>query len=433
MTSSFLSAAIIQVVTMMAGILSARLLLPQGKGELTAVMLWPSILASIGSLGVIEAATYFTADAPDQSPRIWATTLALVAGLSLVLVAIGYFLIPEVLAGYGVHVVAIARWYLAFIPLSFVTLSLMGFLLGRLHFIQYNVLRVLGHTTTVVLMVALYAVGRVSVYTFAVASLVSGAITAVVAGAMVFQRQTWMAWTPDVGMLQRLLRYGIRSHAGTVASVLNLRLDQMLMSVFLDPSTLGLYVVAVTVSAAGALGANTIGLVAFPSIANARTADARRQALARYSRLTLLLSVLAAVVLFWQAPRIVRLFFGRDFVQAVSMARVLIVATVPLGCNVILAAGLKAFNRPAIASYAEVVSLAVTAIALGVLLPAYKGLGAAWASLAAYSATSAFLLWRFNRELRMSPADLYWRGRDAWTYILAPLAAAREQFLSAVK
>jgi len=433
MTSSFLSAAIIQIVTMVSGILSARLLLPQGKGELTAVMLWPSILAAVGSFGVIEAATYLSADAPDRSPRIWATTLALVTAISMVLVPIGYFLIPVVLAGYGARTVVIARWYLAFIPLSFVTLSLMGVLLARLQFVQYNVLRVFGHVVTLIVMVLLYAGGRVSVPAFAMAFLASGVLTAAMASVMVFKPADLAAWTPDFPTLRRVIGYGLRSHAGTVASLLNLRLDQMLMSVFLDASTLGLYVVAVTVSAVGALAVKTISLVAFPSIANARTTEDKRRALARYSRFTLVLSAFAGLLLFWQIPRIILLFFGEAFVPAIVMARVLIVASVPLGCNIVLSAGLKAFNRPAIASYAEGLSLVVTAITLALLLPAYKGLGAAWASLAAYSATSLFLLWRVRRELQMSPADLFWSGRDDWTCILVPLSQAREQFLSAVK
>jgi hypothetical protein len=55
---TFIATIVIQLVTMFGGILSARLLLPQGKGELTAIMLWPSLLAALGSLGIVDAMTY---------------------------------------------------------------------------------------------------------------------------------------------------------------------------------------------------------------------------------------------------------------------------------------------------------------------------------------------------------------------------------------
>ncbi len=44
---SFAATGAIQVVNIATGLLAARLLLPEGRGELAAIMLWPGILAEI--------------------------------------------------------------------------------------------------------------------------------------------------------------------------------------------------------------------------------------------------------------------------------------------------------------------------------------------------------------------------------------------------
>ena len=41
---SFLTTAYIQALNIVTGLLAARLLLPEGRGELAALMLWPGLV-----------------------------------------------------------------------------------------------------------------------------------------------------------------------------------------------------------------------------------------------------------------------------------------------------------------------------------------------------------------------------------------------------
>jgi O-antigen/teichoic acid export membrane protein len=412
---------------MLGGLLSARVLLPQGRGELAAVMLWPAVLATVGSLGVIDAATYFTADRGEDRSKVWTSTLALTAGLSGLLMAIGYFVVPLALSGYGSAVIHTSRVYLAFIPSYLVTLALMSMLLGQLRFVDYNALRVFINVAAVAGMVACFLTGHASVFSFAMSFLGAHVLTGIAAFSMV-SRHGWFGSLPDALMARRLVAYGLRSHAGTVATLLNLRLDQMLLSVFLRPSILGLYVVAVTISAVTALAATTIALVAFPSIAKMETLEAKSGALGRYLRWTAILTGLVAAALYALAPWVVHFFFGTAFVPATPAARILIVAAFPMACNSVLAAGLKGLNRPLTASLAEILSLSVTAVALAILLPRYEILGAAWASLLAYTASCVFMTWSVRRHLGTTLTQLFRPTQEDWHRVLAGLAYARTGF-----
>jgi hypothetical protein len=59
--ASFGASSAIQLANIATGVLLARLLGPHDRGEFAAVILWPSILAAVGSLGVPDATTFYTA------------------------------------------------------------------------------------------------------------------------------------------------------------------------------------------------------------------------------------------------------------------------------------------------------------------------------------------------------------------------------------
>ena len=52
---SFATTAYIQVLNIATGLIAARILLPEGRGELAALMLWPGLIAELGNLGLSDA------------------------------------------------------------------------------------------------------------------------------------------------------------------------------------------------------------------------------------------------------------------------------------------------------------------------------------------------------------------------------------------
>jgi O-antigen/teichoic acid export membrane protein len=429
---SFAATLLIQLVTMLGGVLSARLLLPQGKGELTAIMLWPSLLAAIGSLGIFDAMTYFIANNTNDLTKTFSSGMVLFLILSAGLVGIGYFILPVVLSGNNATVVNTAKMYLAYIPINLVTLSLMALILGRMKLLEYNVLRTFVHVCFVAGMLFLYAFDHVSVRGFAGASLVANISTLIVVVALLLSHG-WLKWQPDILKMKELLVYGLKVHLGSVASLLNLRLDQMVMSIFLQPITLGLYVVAVTVSSAALLGANTIALVAFPYIASLRSPQDKWQAVGRFMRLGVLLSFVTSMALLWLTPWILKFFFGVAYLPATRPARILLLASIPLTCNVLLAAGFKALGYPLVASKAELISLVVTGVSLCILLPRYQAVGAAWASLLAYLTSCVFMLYSPQRQLGITLTNLFRPSASDWEYAIRQLILLRNRLVDSFK
>jgi len=57
----------IAVLSIVTGVVSARLLGPHGRGELAAIQTTPGFLASLAMLGMPEALTYFSAQEPEPA------------------------------------------------------------------------------------------------------------------------------------------------------------------------------------------------------------------------------------------------------------------------------------------------------------------------------------------------------------------------------
>ena len=430
--TSFAATAVIQVVTMLGGLLTARLLLPEGKGELTAIILWPSLLAYGGSLGLIEALAFHASDRKKDITHVLSSGLIVTIPLSLLLVGAGYVMLPLILASYGLDTIETARLYLIYIPLNFVALSLMCILASRLQLTAFNFLRMFVQISFAAGILFLCAFDQISVRWFAEASLAATFLTMMIALGITWKNR-WLGWRPDKQIAKTLFAYGWRVHLGAIALQANLRLDQMLMSIFLPSRELGLYVVAVSLSGIVNLSASSLVVVAFPRIANLVSAREKGKALGRYVRLGLLLSLLAAAPAAFFTPWLLHVFFGSAYLPAHAMTRVLIVASIPLSLNILLQSGLKAFGRPLAASQAELLGLVVTAVSLCLLLPPYGALGAAWASLLAYSAVGVCLLYLLRKHLSIRAVELLQPTVADWDFVSSGLGVISKRTKSVLR
>jgi O-antigen/teichoic acid export membrane protein len=380
--ASFAGTAAIQLANLATGILTARLLLPEGRGQLAAIMLWPGLIAALGGLSLNTAAAYASARDDAHPGTIFATVSALAGALSIVLVLVGLAVIPFAHAGQASIVVTLATLALSFIPLNLLGLSWMAILQGRLAIAAFNVLRALMPFGYVTFILVALALGRADLTGFVLAFLAATALVAVGALAVLADRGC-VGVAASRRLAAELLRYALSSHLGYAIAVLAQRLDQALIALFLAPEELGLYVVALASGGATMLVAATMELVAFPKAAAAQDAAERAAVVGRYIRAAIALAVLAAAVLIPLLPWLIGLLFGPAFAAAAAPARILALAALPGAAKAVLNAGLRGAGRPLEVARIESVVLVVLAAALVVLLPRGGVVGAAWAVVTA--------------------------------------------------
>ena len=397
-TGSNLLLALLGVLT---GALAARLLGPDGRGQLAAIQMWPNFLAAIGGLGLPEALVYYSARSQTNSGRYLGSAVSLNLLVSLAFMALGYAGLPILLGAQAPAVVSVARWYLLLLPVQVLYLPHHG-LRGLSDFAAWNAMRFMASLGWLALLVFGALSGLNAPAFFALGYLAVLAVLAIPALVLI-RRRIPPPYRPDPRQWGPMLRFGLPSVASGVPRILNLRLDQMLMAALLPVQTLGLYVVAVTWSNAVTPLPHALANVLFPQTASKGDPAARHQVFATAIRLAVLSAGSVALAVAVVTPWLLPLLFGGAFAAAIPAALVLVGAAAIAAVNLVLEEGLRGLGRPAVVLWAELGGLVVTAIALLVLLGPLGIMGAALASVLGYSAVLVTLVGA-SRVLTQCPA-----------------------------
>jgi len=406
MVGSFVTTGVIQAVQAVVGVLLARILGPTDRGELAAVILWPTLMTTIGSLGLAQSATYHASRAKRLGPVV-GSALAIVAVDSVALIAIGWAILPIVLGGHDASVVRDGQLFLTvFAPLNLLAVSMMSILNGSHRFAWFQSLRLIIICGTATGIVALAVADEMTVASAAGAYLAGNAIGAVLALAVAIRSAGISTVRFSRATSRGLFGFGLKSFLSQSMWTLNERVDQLVISIFFSAASLGLYVVAVTLTSLTTLIGFSFALVALPLVARIEAAGERVRTARMIVSATLLCATAVSVPIFVAEPALIRLLFGEGFAGAAGVGRVLLVAGVVFGLNRVLEALLQAIGRPLESSIGEGVALAVTAAGLAALLPTLGIMGAGVTSLLAYSASSAFMVRRVSRALDVPAATL---------------------------
>ncbi len=407
---------------MASGVVAARLLGPQGRGELSAIQTWPGFIALLAVMGMPEAVVYNAAKAPERAGRFLASAIVIGFAAGLPLMCLGYALMPTMLRAQRPEIVAAGRWYL-FIVLVLASEGMMTHpLRGRGDFVAWNAMRVLPLLGWLAVLAVAWAARR-SQPTFVAAGALIAQALLIVPFAAVVRRRVPGPFLPDVQRMPAMLRYGLPCTLAGVPQTLNLRLDQMLMAALVAPLDLGLYVVAVAWSGAVAPLLNALAATLMPTVASAADGDEAARRIAAGTRMAALLGCTLWIALSAVTPAAIVVLFGARFKAAVPAALVLVPAGAVLGFNLVLEEGLRGMGRPQAVLRAELAGLPVTAATLALTLRPLGIMGAALSSLLGYSTVAAVLLLSVRRHAGVSIRTALWPRLDELRLVVRQLPA----------
>ncbi len=186
-----------------------------------------------------------------------------------------------------------------------------------------------------------------------------------------------------------MLRFGLKEHAGNLAQYLNLRLDLLLVGIFLGPKETGLYAVAVSLAEVVWFIPDAVGTVLLPRIAGVGAAPARAAA-AGACRIAFTLSSVAALAIALFGGAILVVLYGREFAGAWTPLAWLMPGVVLLSVSKVLSKHLSGTGHPGLSARASAYSLIATLLLDLALIPTFGLAGAAVATTIAYGVHAAF-------------------------------------------
>jgi O-antigen/teichoic acid export membrane protein len=380
--STAAASAALAIVGLLTGMLAARLLGVEGRGQLAAAQAWPLFLATLGSFGLTEAIAYFVARSPSRARAALATGLLLAVPFTLVAVLAGVWLLPRMLRGQSMEVQQVAMLCLLLVPLLTLSAAPSQALRGVGRYQAWNVLRLVTPLAWLTTLLAVRGTDHATVPTLALAFIGATALSGLVTHLHAWRTLGGSAG-PERSLFRPMLTYSAPTMAAMIPHWLNLRLDQLFLIALIDARALGLYVVAVAWSGATRPLAEVVAHNAVPALAGAKDTWQRSR---RVYRAGAVAAIGTSVLLLAATPTLLPFIFGVEFRAAIPVALVMVLAGGVEATNAVGAECLRGVGRPRAVLLAECVGLAVTVVALPVLVLLGGIIGAACASLLSYSA-----------------------------------------------
>jgi len=392
--------ASILVANLFSGIAIARALGPAGRGEIAAILLLTQLCVWFFSGGATEAVAYRLARRREDGPRLLGTWLAIGVPLGLLAIIVGELALPVLFSAQTSEAILLGRIYLAIVLVMLLQIVQYGMLLGKHDFFFYNLVRLLQPALISAAYLACWVLGVLSVEGALVINATAIGI-AFLAAAVRLMRQVGIA-RPDRALLRETLSFGLKAHMGTIAGLVNARLDLMIVPAFLSAASVGLYSVATNVTSIIITLTTTIATIVMPVAARHRKQSPRM--VIRTLQVVLLIGIAIAIPLAGIASFALGIVYGSDFESAATALRILLPGVVLDAAAMVLWSGLLAANRPLLSSVAAIPAAIITVGGLVLFLEEGGIDVAAIISTIAYTVVFVISVFLYKRV-----AELRWR------------------------
>lgn len=383
-----------QFLTLLSGMLTARMVGVEGRGLVAAATIAGIIMASLGDLGGPISYTYLRAKGQFSSESLianaWPSVFcqAVISVVIASLISVNAFGLDSSQARFSVYFAVI------YIPFQMLARYLNALNQGEGRFLVFNIARASGQATNVVLLTVGLLTDNRSVE-WCIGSIALGALTMV--GLAAFgQKGHFRLRNPSIDVAKVTYSYGLRAHIGTVSLLDSYRLDLAFVLFLLSPFEGGLYSVAIGVASLIRAQATTVGFVIVPSVASKQSFSEQLSTAKRSAVLTISgVAVLGIILALWISP-LLRAVYGEAFVEGATVTRILLFAMLLGAMRQTIQDSARGLGWPAIGSKAELATWVACAALLPPLVHFAHLNGAAWAMSLAYfvGLIVAFVLFR---------------------------------------
>lgn len=201
------------------------------------------------------------------------------------------------------------------------------------------------------------------------------------------------------GFVRDAFRYGIKGWVGDIAVTTNNRGDQLILSYFLSPVSLGLYSICGSLGQMLWLLPGSIRQILYNKNAALNSDLDRKRLTAKYHAFFMILGVIMTVIAIVFAPFIVHFLFGEEFSGAIAPLRIYLIGTGIYTGTMVLTKYFIGSDKIIYTSYIQLFSAVVGIITALLFVSKFGLIGAAISSSLSYS-ISYFLSVYYFKDIR---------------------------------
>lgn len=401
----FLANGLLLLLNMLTGIITARALGPEGRGEVAALVAVPTFVCFLAPLGLSSGIVFESKSGRSPPDAIAATALLLGTVLGILASVLAAAATPWVLATRHPDLILLATWLSAFaIPGLLANLG-MAVLQGTEQFGACNLVRVAQPILTLIALAAFAASTGLTAMQAALVTFCAG-----------FPGLLWNLWlirpkgTVRIPALRsafaNLYRYALRASSGELLSGLAGQLDKIVVVALFSPPDIGLFTVAMSLSRILLVAPQAATQVLLSRTAG-RAADEILVTITRTAAVTLSMVMAGALALGLAGPTLLGILYSKDFAAAAGLLQLLLLEAGLTALHQVISQCFLSLNRPGALGLQQAAGT-VTSLGMLYLFAGPLGItGAAWALLAGAAVRLLTALPMFPIVLGLPPPPLH--------------------------
>jgi O-antigen/teichoic acid export membrane protein len=393
--------------SVVAGIIVAHWLGAEGVGQLAVVNVAVATIVQLGSFGLPSSSTYFIAQdqarfrAAALNSLVFALGVGSVAALALSVAASTR---PDWFGLNSASLIQIAAFSIPFQLLTLIGLNIL-LAIGKIR--EFNLLELASQSFVLINAALVWQMIKGDLETLVLWNTITSVLVSIVIATLVVISARNLAsskWRADIGLLRRMIGYGLKFHISILAAAIIIRADLLVVNHFRGAAEAGVYSVASQFALLLMLLPGVIATLLFPRVTSEQ--DARGETtcqVSRYTTLVMFLCCIAAVPFSLLLP----LIYGAAFSDATGLLWILLPGVYLVGLESVLVQHFNALGLPRAIPLYWVATLALNLVLVFALVPRYGAQGAAIASSISYAVIFGLIAIHFHTSTGRSFAEVF--------------------------
>ncbi len=381
------SQAILFLGQFLTGVLIARALLPDGRGQYAILLLIPTMLNLVGNMGLGIANSHYSAREPGLSRALCANNIWFSLFVCSVWAVILLYVYYE--SGFGPYSEFITINHIYSIIAATFFLFLSGYsqslLLGTNHISAINVIRLAQPFILIGILVSIYILVGLTVWNSYNAWLISIGASCLIT-IIFLVRLGLFSLKPNLLLFISSIKLGAKGALAAIAGFIIIQSDILMIRNFRDDAETGIYSIAAALAFLLISIPQSTGKVLFPYISrleHREGGDGTDTAII-YCRITFLITLFVAFLAIVLAPFMISFVYGEAYNESVISFVILASAIALSGYVFVLDAQLYAREQVWVATICSVLAASLN-IGLNIyFIPQYGAVGAAITSFISY-------------------------------------------------
>lgn len=216
-----------------------------------------------------------------------------------------------------------------------------------------------------------------------------------------------ITWKYHEPLMKSMIKLGLVNAIAIFVMQLNYRLDILMLKKLSTLEEVGYYSLAMQIAEQLWHIPYAIEAIVLSRSANTQDHEPMHRTVASIFRVSVLIGLASGILIFFVAPPLVPLVFGKDFIHSVTMIQIVLPGILLLVGFRILNSRLTGMGKPQIAIYTFVPALIINFVLNLFLIPRYGGIGAAWSTNVSYAVGSVIFVIVYSKLVNMPVAEIF--------------------------